>query len=804
MKILKNSILLLLIFPVNIFAQITLSPQWLIPNGGEPVFISSDRSKSFVRTDYGIGVCEGIGSIPFVLYTGIKTEEFIISNDGKYAVQSVVNKKSYHPDSLFGIIVWDVESNKRLYTWWGKYFEYHRFFVSSNNKNLVEIKDTVINVYNLITGELEKNIVRNKEEFKTAGFSPESKFFFIIEGPMLRVWDAGTWDLYTDLEKRQVSKVEFSADSKKMSVISSGSNTVEIVDMETLNFMALYNSKRGSLTSAILSNDGTKTAIIEAKGSTLIVWDIEKDTILQELELSDANNYLQDVYFLSDLSKNVVVRDARTTSIWDYSKIKQVRYLDDVRVYKRQNGFEETVTFTKGHYIYTLKDSLNGLVIDSTVYWRDGYLTFDKTGEYLLSSSEGLIQKLDMEKRTIVSTHTLASAERTSDIGKYMVFENKQFGSTVEIWDKSEQKKIYTIKKSVQNSEVYDLSDDAKKIIFRYGGNGVYSYDIYDLVEGKRIITLKEAMFGMKNIQEVRFAPTGEKLYVVLRDDYEYLLYVVGLSSANDITFLYSGGDFRVRELLNQSNFSISFDKEGKNIALFADRKVRVFDIEAKTEKFTLKSENEPESFSTRIKYSNGPFYVATYSNDTNVYIWDAESGKLMYSLPHQSVALDICFSKNDEQLLTACTDGTAYVWDIEGQKLLKKLTSPNDSLTSVVYNNDETKVLGANWYWQRMVWDISQTSDITANEKYGTQTLHSLYPNPTDDIITIDLNLQDITKQAKYYIQDLFGNKVISGVLPQGTTRYAVLVDKLISGKYIFNIEVNTKNESKIFTVIK
>lgn len=808
MKSLSLLFVIITVVFVPIFAQDTIRPSLLLSQKYHRTPIAITNNKAFVHTDFGIGVCDNVSNLPEVLYTGRANQYIVVSEDGKYTLAHSNYTESYDPDSASMITVWDVNSKVHLHTMWRERGSEGNFYISADNKFIIEIKGNLLNVYDLVTGTFLKEVKIGNHEYR--GFSPFGKYLFTIDSGSLKLWNTETWLEHGSIDSKSlINRIEFSNANKRMVVSDYMTRLVNVYDVESMKIIASYDAGEAGVMFATLSNNGKRAAIVDAKSKLLVVWDVERDTVLRSYALGNKYHEYRNIYFLSDESTTIVLDqkmdyDRNVLYIWDYATYKYGRYFEnDYRVYPKNSTNGELLTFAWGSYIYFLKDNKFGVTIDSLPYWSAAQLMFDNDNDYVVSAANNVIQKSRISDRKNVSTKELVTATRGVNSGRYFVCGNILDQYTVEVWDLYSGNKLYSIKIYGENFSIDKISENGTKLVVEYLHFNIRYYDVYDMLSGEKITTFTGSTFGSDYIDDVDFSPDGEKLYVVSRDyNFQTALHIITFQPIVDISLIYRGDGMYSSELPNSNVRSAVFDKENKSVTYVANDKIRKFDLLNQKEKLILTPENRREGYA-RIKYSNQFVFIAVFSNDTNVYIRDAETGKELWVLPHHSTVLNVCFSKNDEQIITACVDGNAYIWDIEKAKILKVLLSPRDSLTSVVFNNDETKVLGYNWFDHNFLWEIGNVSETKTDDNQNVTCHYLVFPNPTSSVINIEFQ-QETSSEMQYSILNVYGQVVKRDIIPQSTLHFSAPMYSMPSGTYIFCVEINGNKETIPFTIIQ
>ncbi|MCJ1405646.1 U3 small nucleolar RNA-associated protein 13 [Xylographa trunciseda] len=137
-------------------------------------------------------------------------------------------------------------------------------------------------------------------------------------------------------------------------------------------------------------------------------------------------------------------------------------------------------------------------------------------------------------------------------------------------------------------------------------------------------------------------------------------------------------------------------------------------------------------------------FYLASGSEDGKIRIWDLMKRKAITTLDsHVSVVRSLCFSQEQNALLSASRDKTAIIWDARTWRARKVVpvlegleTAGFLSTGQFFYTGGESNIL--------RVWETETGREITKEQVVGTEDdgiLHILYNSSLDFLVTIHTN---------------------------------------------------------------
>jgi WD40 repeat protein/DNA-binding SARP family transcriptional activator/class 3 adenylate cyclase len=160
-----------------------------------------------------------------------------------------------------------------------------------------------------------------------------------------------------------------------------------------------------------------------------------------------------------------------------------------------------------------------------------------------------------------------------------------------------------------------------------------------------------------------------------------------------------------------------AFSPDGKRVAVASwgseEDNGAVFDVETGKEVFGLSGPNccHPP-FSRGVSWSPDGRYIAA-SSDDNTLVWEADTGRLRYSLlGHTGLALSVAWSPDSSRLVTGSSDGTAKVWEIavEGARELWSLSAQESKsgIVGVAFSPSGTRVMAGDVGISAVkIWDL-------------------------------------------------------------------------------------------------
>jgi WD40 repeat protein len=150
---------------------------------------------------------------------------------------------------------------------------------------------------------------------------------------------------------------------------------------------------------------------------------------------------------------------------------------------------------------------------------------------------------------------------------------------------------------------------------------------------------------------------------------------------------------------------SVCFSPDGKRLASASgDRTVKVWDAATGKELFTLRGHR---SFVNSVCFSPDGKRLASGSSDLTVKLWDAAMRQELLTLKgHTERVTSVCFSPDGKRLASASDDKTVKVWDgITGRGLFG-LQGHTGWVTGVCFSPDGRRLASGSWDGTVKLWD--------------------------------------------------------------------------------------------------
>jgi len=305
------------------------------------------------------------------------------------------------------------------------------------------------------------------------------------------------------------------------------------------------------------------------------------------------------------------------------------------------------------------------------------------TGKSVIGSTNADDDQLANSPVRLVLEHTLAGQETTVDAsfsrdGTLVVTTSRS--GAARVWRVADGQLLVTlpVNDGDSNQGVYSrLSPDGRQVltVANDRNNKILDAQIWDVATGKSIATLP----GHSNlIGDAAFTPDSR---TVVTSDWD------------NKAIIWNSADGRsLGDLHGASNFAISPDGSRIASSEMYGPTLTVWDITTKKSVAILQGHQRAQINS--IAYSRDGSRIVSTSFDNTARIWDAESGKLLFSLPHGDAAMTADFSPDGLVVVTASNDKNVRFWDAKTGKLLGAAVRMNEMVRGLEFSPDGSKII--------------------------------------------------------------------------------------------------------------
>jgi len=605
------------------------------------------------------------------------------SPDGKYIVSTSEDKTAK---------LWDIRTGKELHTFYGHTKNVITARFNADGKTITTTSnDNTIKIWNIASGNLLQTLEANADRVAFSEVSPDGKYFLIVQrstntkSSTVDIWDIGSGKLVHTLKDstmNDIHSLDFSPDGKYLLTQNNAANAMmwnissgQLLHVFKMKYVTIWtNGNFKGISSVKFSPDGKRIINLHDVESHLYesrnkdrradVWDIANDSLLYTLDNVNAAQFSPDgkyilTYKFNDAS--VELLDAASGS-FVAALGATVEMVEDV---------------TSGNTYRTYHADW----IKSVQYSPDGHIV-------TFSGNDSVkIWKADMSQ-SLYALGNVRSIKYSPD-GKYMVA--ACWDSTAKVWDITSGKVVQSF-----NAAEGDLAGDVYAAKFSDNGQFVFtiSYNdivkVWNVVSGRLIIALKKD--DNTGINTIKYSSDNKKIITAAKNNTIKIWDAV--SGALVQTFQ---GNTTLVELAQ-------FSRNGKYVlASFPDTTTKVWEVTSGKLLHTLKG--YAALYDTAAFSSNGNSIVTGNKYGESIpTVWDIVTGRMLYSLQvDSSLVKSSQFSPDGKYLLTTSNvDTSAKIWDAASGKVLYTLkdvwsvyVSPDGKRIATIFKDseDSTKI---------------------------------------------------------------------------------------------------------------
>jgi WD40 repeat protein len=329
-------------------------------------------------------------------------------------------------------------------------------------------------------------------------------------------------------------------------------------------------------------------------------------------------------------------------------------------------------------------------------------LAFTRDLEYIATAGTGNTAKIrrlrepvvfHSESKTEVRPEVLAFVGHNSSIARAVFTTNGRLitvgnDKSVIAWEASSGREVATLSGSwVSETAGLAFSPDGKRLAVAVADN---SHPMVEIWEGtNNVLTLKG---HVSKVWGVTYDREGQRIATSSSDE------TVKIWNANTGQVLKSitvGCDVR----------EVAFSPSGERVATACAHGgpgAAIWDVES-TRQIRVLTGHTGDVWG--VSYSPDGKRLATSGSDKTARVWDAETGRELFTLLHDDVVWKVAFSPDGKKIATASHDGTAKVWNSATGELLLTLMV-RDQLWGVSFSSDGKRIATASTDMSARIWD--------------------------------------------------------------------------------------------------
>lgn len=502
-------------------------------------------------------------------------------------------------------------------------------------------------------------------------FSPDGRYIacgyesvYLFTDIAVIIWDVETGKQLKSIKGhyRSVLSISFSADGKRI-VTGSRDNIVRVWDLENGDQLLYIEGHRGPVKSVAFSPDGK---YILSAGHSYDVERRDRKRITPSKDSSDSKDSHIIYWRLRKLIAKIYGGEEdkeiqlQLVMVWDAMTGKQLFSLE---------GHEDEVdcvTFSQnGKYIACAADSIrvydpkSGLELKclKTFSEKPTCITFSPDGRYIACGyrSENLITPRDRQK--------------------------------IDIWDIEKEQVINCFEGHTEHINSLDFYPDGRYIVSGSNDNTIRIWDAKRKSETRR---LKD---NFNNINSAIYSPNGK--YIIIGKE-------------NTIRILDAENLEQVK-CLKEDDLSIS--ASGESIAVSSDcqciaagdEKLATWHIKTGNKLFCSKETLEGIF---NIAFSPNGHFLACFTLDLRLYIWDLIKGKLLKSIIAPFIPSKLTISQDNRFVIVFYFGNYIRIWDIEKGQELRVTDENKPSILSIAFSPNSERIATGTYEKKILIWD--------------------------------------------------------------------------------------------------
>lgn len=207
---------------------------------------------------------------------------------------------------------------------------------------------------------------------------------------------------------------------------------------------------------------------------------------------------------------------------------------------------------------------------------------------------------------------------------------------------------------------------------------------------------------GSGQVWAVRFSPDGRRLAAGGRNQ----IWIWDVATG-EVLLRWKTRDEDIDDVLR-----LDFSRDDRLVTTSHGARVRVWDAASGKE---LYSKQVHQNFSLGVVFSPDGRQFATTGGDGLACIWESADGKPVLTLAgHAGSVTDVRFSPDGRRLVTGGSDGTAHVWDAVGGKLQTTFAGHGGFIRCVAFSPDGSQVASVGEDRVVRIWDATFGTEVS------------------------------------------------------------------------------------------
>jgi WD40 repeat protein len=633
-------------------------------------------------------------------------------------------------DLAGALIIWDLDTGKQLHQMKDHTEPIKAIAVSSDSRKAVSASgDKSLKIWDLNTGKCLRALIGHEDEVTDVIVTPEGHVVSASKDTTLRVWNLKSGEEIAVLGTRNwATRTSFFTLAGKKAFYAGIRGTIYVRDAETRTLITTLPGHTDAVDRLALSPDGQKL-ISASRDGTLKIWELQSGT-----ELRTLSGHTAPVTALAVSPDGRVLSGSidKTIRIWDIDTGEEQFTLrghsfdvfgiavtpDGERAISASNDNTLRIwDLKKGRELITLREH--------TAAVRE--VTISPNGRRAISASnDNTLRIWDLDQleakpknpRHIAPVNAIAVTPNgllsVTAAGAQTDIASKD--NTLKVWNLRNGNELRTLSGHLECVRAVAVTHDGRRAISASADKALI---VWNLKTGGLLHTLRGHRDGVCSLA---ITPDGCK---VISASFDHMVIVWDLASGQLVHLLSGHTDWVNR---------VAVTRDGRwAVSTSADATIKIWDLLSGKESRTLRG-HEGQAYALAVAADGRT--VISGGADATVRTWSLDGTNLKTLRGHTDIITAIAITPDGKHAVSASgfKDGTVRVWNISTGKQLHVLSGHTAYVTALGCTSDSRRVVSASMDATVRLWDLAGSVELA--EFVGQSPIHACELAPDDRTI--------------------------------------------------------------------